>query len=148
MLHRIRRFVGFVSLALWWGGLTFYSLFVVPIGSDVFGATAQGFVTQRVTHWLNGMSLVTLVLLLWNLTATRRRLLIVTWLLMVSSLAGLAVLHGSLDALLDPQSQTVSDGERFYSLHRVYLALTAIQWLAGLVHLWGMLLPNEQPAAK
>ena len=148
MRNGIQRFVGLVSLTLWWGGLTFYSLVVVPIGSDVFGATAQGFVTQRVTHWLNGMSLVTLVLLLWNLTVTRRRLLIVTWLLMVSSLAGLAVLHGSLDALLDPQSQTVNDAERFYRLHRVYLVLTAVQWLAGLAHLWGLLLPDQQPAAE
>ena len=148
MLHRIRRFVGFVSLALWWGALTFYSLVVVPIGSDVLGATAQGFVTQRVTHWLNGIGLVTLILLLWNLVAVRRWLLIATWLLMASCLAGLAVLHGSLDALLDPQSQSVHNVERFYNAHRVYLLITAVQWLAGLAHLWGLLHSGERAAVK
>ena len=148
MCKTLRRFVGLVSLALWWGGLTFYALVVVPIGSDVFGATAQGFVTQRVTHWLNGIGVVTLVLLLWNLTAVRRRLLIVTWLLLASCLASLAMLHGSLDGLLDPQSQTVNDAERFYKLHRVYLVLTAVQWLAGLAHLWGLRLPDQRPVAE
>ena len=148
MLHRIRKFVGWVSLTLWWGGLTFYSLVVVPIGSEVFGTTAQGFVTQRVTHWLNGIGLVTLVLLLWNLTAVRRRLLIATWLLMAGCLTGLVVLHGSLDALLDAQSLSVHDAERFYKLHRVYLLVTAVQWLAGLAHLWGLLHPNERGAAE
>ena len=148
MLHRIRRFVGWVSLTLWWGGLTFYSLVVVPIGSEVFGTTAQGFVTQRVTHWLNGIGLVTLVLLLWNLTAARRRLLIATWLVMASCLAGLVVLHGSLDALLDPQSRSVHDVERFYNLHRIYLLVTAVQWLAGLAHLWGLSHPGERGAAE
>lgn len=148
MLQCIRRFVGLVSLSLWWGGLTFYSLVVVPIGSEVFGTTAQGFVTQRVTHWLNGIGLVTLVLLLWNLIAARRRLLIATWLLMASCLAGLAMLHGSLDALLDPQSQSVHDAERFYNLHRAYLLITAVQWLAGLAHLWGLLHPGERTAAE
>ncbi len=148
MLHRIRRFVGWVSLTLWWGGLTFYSLVVVPIGSEVFGTTAQGFVTQRVTHWLNGIGLITLVFLLWNLTAVRRRLLIATWLLMAGCLAGLVVLHGSLDALLDPQSQSVYDAERFYNLHRVYLLVTAVQWLAGLAHLWGLFHSGERVAAE
>lgn len=148
MSHRIRRFVGLLSLSLWWGGLTFYSLVVVPIGSDLFGVTAQGFVTQRVTHWLNGLSLATLLLLLWNLFAVRRRLLMVTWLVMASCLAGLAALHGSLDALLDPQSQSVHDAERFYNLHRAYLLVTAVQWLAGLAHLWGLLHRDEQSATE
>lgn len=148
MLHRIRPFVGLVSLALWWGGLTFYSLVVVPIGSEFLGASAQGFVTQRVTHWLNGIGVVTLVLLLWNLTAARRRLLIATRLLMASCLAGLAVLHGSLDALLDPQLWSVNHVERFYNLHRVYPLVTAVQWLAGLAHPWGLLHPGERAAVK
>ena len=50
------------ALSLWWGGLTFYAGFVVPIGSRVTDATTQGFVTQRVTVWLNILALLTVAL--------------------------------------------------------------------------------------
>jgi len=37
--------------AVWWGGLCFYAIVVVPIGTEVIGAVEQGFNTQQVTRW-------------------------------------------------------------------------------------------------
>jgi hypothetical protein len=47
------------------------------------------------------------------------------------SLAALAVLHGRMDQRLEFDSHIVA-GQGFYSLHRVYLALSTAQWLAAL----------------
>jgi hypothetical protein len=44
--------------AAWWGGLTFYALVVVPIGTELLGSVEQGFVTQRVTLWHNWLGVV------------------------------------------------------------------------------------------
>jgi len=41
--------------AVWWGGLTFYAAIVVPIGTELIGASEQGFVTQQVTQWHNAV---------------------------------------------------------------------------------------------
>src|SRR5215471_8442423 len=47
-----------LSLAwgVWWGGLCFYAVVVVPIGTEEIGAVEQGFITQRVTWWHNLIS--------------------------------------------------------------------------------------------
>ena len=44
--------------AIWWGGLSFYALFVVPIGTEIVGGFEQGFITQRVTNWLNAIGVI------------------------------------------------------------------------------------------
>ena len=36
--------------AAWWGGLCFYAVVVVPIGTELIGSVEQGFITQRVTQ--------------------------------------------------------------------------------------------------
>ena len=63
-----------LAMALWWGGLTFYAAFVVPIGVEVLGgATEQGFITQRVSNIINLLGALTLVVLVWNAAASWRR---------------------------------------------------------------------------
>jgi hypothetical protein len=53
MVDRLRQYVSFLALTFWLGGLTFYSLIVVPTGAEVVGRTEQGFVTSAVTLKLN-----------------------------------------------------------------------------------------------
>src|SRR5258707_15304973 len=49
-----RRGLALAAFAVWLGGLTFYALVVVPVGTQVLGGpVAQGFVTQAVTVRLN-----------------------------------------------------------------------------------------------
>jgi hypothetical protein len=132
-MQPIARPIAALSLALWIGGLTLYALVVVPVGTDVIGGTAQGFITQRVTTWLNWIGLVALVCLLASL---RTRWMRGTWGLLAVTLAALFAIHPRLDALL--VNGEVSDHATFYNWHRAYLIVTAVQWLAGVVHLYGV----------
>lgn len=128
-----------LGLAAWWGGLTVYAAIVVPLGSRNIGVTEQGFITQQVTHWLNGLAAAALVLSGWTVWISGRRTLVVAWWGAAAALIGLVALHPQLDALLDETAHSVLDGVRFYGLHRVYLWVTALQWVAGLVLTWGLL---------
>lgn len=38
-----------LARGMWWGGLCFYAVVIVPIGTEVIGSVEQGFITQRVT---------------------------------------------------------------------------------------------------
>src|SRR5436190_19571918 len=68
----MRRYLFTVATALWLGGFTFYSTVVIHTGHRVLGGLLEvGFVTQRVTSWLNLIGVVALLVLLW--------LVIVTW---------------------------------------------------------------------
>ena len=64
-----------MPFATWWGGLTFYSVVVVPIGSEQIGSTEQGFITQQVTWWHNLILAAMVVLLVIEVDkAIRRRI--------------------------------------------------------------------------
>jgi hypothetical protein len=56
----------------------------------------------------------------------------------------LVLIHRQLDTLLDSASETVIDHNRFYSIHRVYLWITAVQWLVGICCYWGLLSGPKQ----
>ena len=140
----IRRLLAVLLLAVWWGGFTFYALVVVPTGHQVLRSKVrQGFITQQVTNQLNVLGAATLALLLWQWVATRRevnspgwsRTAVVSWVVLGVTLALLFWLHPRLDALLDAEHRTVLDDDKFYALHRIYLVVATVQWLAGLVHL-------------
>ena len=142
-LAAVRRVAAILLLALWWGGFTFYALVVVPTGHHVLRSKVrQGFITQEVTNKLNWLGAVTLALLLWQMLAARRegvspRCFQVTawsWSVLAVTLAALFWLHPHLDALLDPVNRSVVDDDRFYALHRWYLIVATVQWLAALVH--------------
>jgi len=132
-----RRGVALAACAVWLGGLTFYALVVVPVGTEVLGGpVAQGFVTQAVTVRLNLVALAALAVLAWNAFALReRRPIVGTWAVMLAAQALLFALHPNLDRLLDPATRTVVDHARFYATHRVYLLVTGAQWIAGAVHM-------------
>ena len=148
-----RRILATLLLALWFGGFTFYALVVVPTGHQVLGSKVrQGLITQLVTQRLNALAGVTLAALLWQLVASRgaggstgsRRVAWISWAVLAVSLAALVLLHPLMDALLDAPRRVVLDDDRFYSLHRVYLIVSTVQWLAGLVCLIWLLQPPQR----
>jgi hypothetical protein len=136
MVERIYRFVNLAALAFWMGGFTFYALIVIPIGNRILGGNEQGLVTQQVTQWMNLLGVASLGILLAR--ARTSRLLAGSWLFMAGSLAVLYWLHPLLDALIDGSLRAVSDEARFYRWHQAYLAAVTVQWLAAVVHLWGL----------
>lgn len=140
-----RRFLVIQSLMLWQGGFLFYASFVVPTGTEVLGSAAeQGQITQRVTNSLNVVGGVALVILLWDLGATRktgpqRWLRFGLWLFMVLTMVAMVYLHQKMDAVIDEANDIRPPREVFRPLHRLYLWLTTVQWAAGLVYTIWML---------
>lgn len=140
---RLRRFLLFVALTFSFGGFSVYAAVVVPVGSAVLDSTSQGFVTQKVTHFLNAFFAVTLLLLLWELLDDRgsrrpgaNRILIALFVVLACCCASLAGMHPHLDGMLDAQSYSVVEPDRFYRLHQAYLWVSTAQWLASLVLIW------------
>ena len=147
MRLQIRRFLAVAALAVWIGGLTFYAAVVVPVGGELLGETQQGFVTQRVTNWLNGIGAVALLLVGVYLLEQRGRLLFSNWCVLLLIQIGLFLVHVSLDRMLEHETTSVLDPDRFYGVHRIYLLLTTTQWLFGVVALWACLMPSRRAAA-
>lgn len=143
----LARLATILTMALWWGGLTFYALFVVPTGVDVLGGeTEQGFITQRVSNIVNLCGIVALAVLLANAATSWRSIgrfarsaLAITWLAMAAAQSVLLLVHPRLDALLDVATHSIVEPSGFHRLHEFYLSVTTIQWSAGLLHLIAML---------
>lgn len=138
-MTRFRTLISWLMLSIWFGGFTFYAAVVVPLGSELLGKTEQGFVTQRVTVWLNAIGLACIAVLLWEWQAglalkRSRPTLVMLVMLGLSSLA-LIVLHQMLGRLLDAETMEVINGSRFYQTHRAYLWVSILQWLLC-VALW------------
>ena len=117
--------------AAWWGGLCFYAVVVVPIGTELIGSVEQGLITQRVTQWHNGLSGLFLLCVLAEAFRTRRTAL---WAFAAAlSIVDIALFlwHSRLTAMIDFQHRTVSSN--FYAEHAVYLWITAAEWALGIV---------------
>lgn len=124
---------------LWFGGLTFYIAIVVPIGGRVIGSDIQGEITAQVTFYLNLLAIFaagsTVVLSLlfgckkhrtlrWSFAAV---IAIVAFGLVALRYVMLARMPGAgFDATGGPLGQW-----SFYSLHRLYLWSTTLQWGCG-----------------
>lgn len=137
----LRRFLVLAALFFWQGGFTFYAAVVVPVGTDVLGSTRrQGFITRRVTHYLNLSGAVALVPLAWDVLSARDRgprrgLRAGLWLGMASAQAALFWLHAHLDGLLQVKGGIVLDPEAFRPAHRLHLWVSTAQWACGLLFL-------------
>ena len=122
-----------VSLAVWWGGLTFYAAIVVPLGIEQFGGVEQGLLTQRVTVRLNVVGTVVGICLLadalWRQPKNCRAVLASV---LLSLQVWLWCLHARLSRGMEAISSSLHSDESFYHEHRVYLWVTSAQWLIGL----------------
>jgi hypothetical protein len=137
-MHTLRRYLVVAALCFWQGGFTFYASVVVPVGQEVFGHLNQGFVTRRVTYFLNLSGGVACLVLAWDLFGSRdpsrRRFWVRAslWLVMVGTLVVLFRLRNQLDSLLDLDSFVVTEPRVFYPGHRLYLWISTAQWAAAL----------------
>ena len=143
----VRRFLTIGVLSLWFGGFTFYSAVVIHVGHRVLGRVEQGFVTQRVTNWLNLIAVISIAVLAWNAVAgwrcagKRLRLsLAATLTTMTIAQAALFAIHPKLDRMLDVGHHEIVDRRAFRSLHKVYLDTATVQWSATIGHIATVLL--------
>jgi Na+-driven multidrug efflux pump len=137
-----RRYLALAALFFWQGGFTFYAAVVVPIGQDVLGShLLQGFITRRVTVYLNLAGAIALLPLVWDTVGTRdpaawrRWLRLLLWLALAAALVALYRLHPILDQYLDPEYRDLSDRRAFRPYHRLYLWVSTVQWGCAVFYL-------------
>jgi hypothetical protein len=141
MLIVLWRFLVIMALLFWQGGFLFYASVVVPVGQEELGShRRQGFITRKVTNYLNLAGVVAVGILALDLAAPdrsrwRRAARGVSWLGMAITLAGLATLHWFMDDWLEPATRSVLAPDAFYAAHRSYLWVSTIQWVCGLIYL-------------
>ena len=133
---------GLLTLSLFGEQASLYAAVVVPIGQEELGShESQGFITRRVTNYLNLAGAIALAPLAWDTAAGRDpcswrhwgRWL--TWSGMLLLLAALVWLHAHLEAFLDLEVREVIDHKQFRPAHRWYLWLSTLQWSFGLLYL-------------
>ena len=115
--------------AVWWGGLTFYAVIVVPIGTEQIGSTDQGFITQEVTRWHNALLTAMAAGLLLDAWLRRCRRLGIVAAVLAAIDAALFFEHSVLTEMMDFTNRAVED--EFYPRHAVYLWLTTAEWAIG-----------------
>ena len=136
-----------LCFSLFWGGLTFYTGFVVRISHDVLGDPMDGgLITQRVTNLLQYLGGVTVGLMFLNGWQVRKQALlnqdsllkryaislITINLILAASVCGLIVVHHQLDSVIDISNYEITDREQFVKSHRRYNQLTTVEWLSSI----------------
>jgi hypothetical protein len=141
MLILLRRFLVLVALMFWLGGFTFYASVVVPVGQqELRSHLEQGFITRTVTNYLNLSGAVALVILVWDVVASRDSSRARNWtrwvacVAMIVTLLALVALHPYLDQLLNPELHELADPKAFRTGHRCYLWLSTVQWAFGVAY--------------
>ena len=117
--------------AVWWGGLCFYAIVVVPIGTELIGSAEQGFITQRVTDWHNVLTGVFLACLIIDAFRKHSSVLWSAVIVLAIIEIGLVAWHWHLTRMMDFDNQSVTGN--FYAQHAIYLWITAAEWLLGIV---------------
>ncbi|MBI3823479.1 MAG: hypothetical protein HY289_12490 [Planctomycetes bacterium] len=140
MMTLTRRFLLLTALMFWQGGFLFYAAVVIHVGRIVLGShLQQGFITQSVTNYLNLGGAIALSIWGWDVVSARdshvrrRRFRVGLWLLLVLTLGILTRLHVRMDEMLAVEPMRVVDPDAFYGLHRWYLHISTVQWVASLV---------------
>jgi hypothetical protein len=143
MRTTLRRFLVLQTLLLWQGGFLFYTAVVVSTGTAVLGSAAtQGAITARVTDTLNLIGLVGLAILALELglagDPSWRRQYARWWCWGIAFVVQglLFAFHQLLDAIMDSGRTRVVIRPPFYPVHRMYLWVSTLQWLACVVFAW------------
>jgi len=143
MTRAVRRYVVLLALLFWQGGFTFYSAVVVPIGTEILGsAEEQGWITRRVTKYLNLAGAIAVAALGWDIAvggdpnARRRQLRWLAWCVLAVTLILLVWLHVRLEAFLDLERSRIINRRSFRSLHKSYLWISTVQWGCALAILF------------
>jgi hypothetical protein len=140
----LRRYLCLCALLFWQGGFTFYAAVVIPIAGVVLDPNLhqRARITATATNVLNVAGIAAVLLLLWDVALSadpsRRRYWFrcALWSVLFVTLAALFPLHYWLETL-DPLVGTgPADKDFFYLAHRIYLWVSAAQWLAALVYLY------------
>jgi hypothetical protein len=141
----LQRLIVIAAVAWWLGGFTFYAGVAIPMGVEVLGShKAVGFVTERVTNWLNFGGVIALAIFLWNMAVSRRaggkwirQTMLLTWIIMAVIEVELILLHPRMDRLITSYPhRMILDDDRFDLFHHVYLISTTVQWALGALHVW------------
>ncbi len=116
---------------VWWGGLCFYAVVVVPIGTDSIGTVDQGFITQRVTWWHNLIlgAFIACVAVEAYLRRSDKLWAFAAALGLIET--ALILWHFRLTGLMDFETRSVPAS--FYGQHAVYLWITAAEWGLGIL---------------
>ncbi|MBS0263061.1 MAG: hypothetical protein JSS02_14045 [Planctomycetes bacterium] len=127
--------------AVWWGGLCFYAVVVVPVATEQIGSVEQGFITRLVTVWHNAIHGVFVISL--AVEAYRRRNRTLWGFAGLLAVVGMALWywHSHLNSMMDAQAKTVPSD--FYDQHAIYLWITAIEWGLGLILPYWLFRPRE-----
>lgn len=71
--NRLWHAVVLLLWGLWWGGLSFYAIVVVPVGTEQIGSVDQGFYSQHALYlwltaieWLYGLTVPLTLLSTWQ----------------------------------------------------------------------------------
>lgn len=139
----LRRLGYFLLMGAWMGGFTFYALIVIPTAGLVLGGEREvGFITQKVTFWLNLIGLACLGFFAWDmlcdwssLTRPLRRWLATSWIVMSAMFPGLFMVHRLMDRLLESPGFKIHQISHFTDLHTVYLGFATVQWTAAVLHI-------------
>lgn len=118
-------------LAVWWGGLTFYAGVVVSIATNHIGSLAQGDITRDVTLVLNRLAIAVAAIATGRAVQQRQKTSGGIAIALVVTTAALVDWHRRLSDML--AAEPLSVPEQFYHNHAVYLWLTTVQWLVGLI---------------
>ncbi len=119
-----------ISWGMWWGGLSFYAIVVVPIGTEQIGSVEQGFITQKVTLWHNVITILFVLALSIDAFCRKKRASWVVVVLLATITVALLIAHSMLSSQMNFQEKSVPN--HFYSQHAIYLWITAAEWFVGM----------------
>lgn len=137
-----RRYLVLLAISMWLGGFTFYSVVVIHTAHHVLDSMLEtGLITQQVSGWLNIIGVAALVILLWNTLVNRQRhwtkwFLASMWIVMAVVQVSLFLLHPVLDHQIDIETRHLVNREAFRPTHTLYVSLSTVQWIAGLLYLF------------
>ncbi len=129
-----RRFLLLFALMFWQGGFMFYGAVTVPIVRAQLGpGPDRSLITQQVTQWMNLVGTLAILVMfadLWASPIERKRWRWAAWLAMALPQPVLIFLHRQLSHQMAAAGFQSSSG--FLVWHRLYLSMSAIQWLGGM----------------